>query len=383
MPINVFNVGLNEFARKYLVVGKEPLSSQEERLFKVRFNEKVAEFIEQLLLFETLTLKVYGENIPLTVLINTFGLRGVEELLECNGLKFMLWSNEIVYTKTHIPHIIPISTMGYSSSVHSDPEASITSGLEWLKNKPSKLAIKALIRKAVNSYILPDNSLTEKAKNATIQHYSENRLVDFGLNSKTDIMELDENKRKVLGVICNSMHETFVMGNYDLSIFNAEDHFLLALDSFNQIMQAQIAYKKFYEISKIEKVNSIKELLLNGKISIKQALKLRSNPASLKFRDWLADNLNTAKSREEIINAYVNSLVKPSGFFRTTSARILKPVSLTILSTYIGSNFANPNIGLGIGISLSIFDEFILNKMTAGWTPKLFMTKIIKEIEKK
>jgi hypothetical protein len=93
--------------------------------------------------------------------------------------------------------------------------------------------------------------------------------------------------------------------------------------------------------------------------------------------------LNTAKSREEIINAYVNSLVKPSGFFRTTSARILKPVSLTILSTYIGSNFANPNIGLGIGISLSIFDEFILNKMTAGWTPKLFMTKIIKEIEKK
>jgi hypothetical protein len=126
MPINVFNAALNEFARKYLVVGKEPLSSQEERLFKVRFNEKVAEFIEQLLLFETLTLKVYGENIPLTVLINTFGLRGVEELLECNGLKFMLWSNEIVYTKTHIPHIIPISTMGYSSSVHSDPEASIT-----------------------------------------------------------------------------------------------------------------------------------------------------------------------------------------------------------------------------------------------------------------
>lgn len=72
--------------------------------------------------------KVYGENIPLTLLINTFGLKTVEALLEQEAINFVLWTSGVTYSVSDTPCVYPLQSLRYSSSVHTDPEESIISG---------------------------------------------------------------------------------------------------------------------------------------------------------------------------------------------------------------------------------------------------------------
>lgn len=62
----ILNSDLNSFARKYLVLGPD-LSADELANFGKTHTEVVASALEQLMLFDKVSIKVYGENVPITM----------------------------------------------------------------------------------------------------------------------------------------------------------------------------------------------------------------------------------------------------------------------------------------------------------------------------
>jgi hypothetical protein len=73
--LNAFLPSLEAFCTKFLVVGQKPVSPAEGAKFPQRFEQLKAELFEHLLLFDKVTVKVYGENVPLVVLLRLFGQR--------------------------------------------------------------------------------------------------------------------------------------------------------------------------------------------------------------------------------------------------------------------------------------------------------------------
>jgi hypothetical protein len=89
---NVFYPSLNDFCRKYLVVGPTPLSRSDELQFAARDAAERASLFEHLLLFDTVSIKVYGENVPLALMLRLFGEKGLEALIEQKAIRFVLWT---------------------------------------------------------------------------------------------------------------------------------------------------------------------------------------------------------------------------------------------------------------------------------------------------
>ncbi|WP_051967864.1 hypothetical protein [Brevibacillus thermoruber] len=163
MSTTIFNQQLNEFSRKYLVKGNEHLI-KDTRQFLFEYRNVINSISEQFLLFDGVSFKVYGENIPLAVLINTFGVKGVEELLEQEAIEFVLWTSLVTYLVDDIPGVLPLQSGGtFTTSVHADPEASIESGLKWMRNPLPRKTRRLLTRKVLKAYKLLPEKLSREA----------------------------------------------------------------------------------------------------------------------------------------------------------------------------------------------------------------------------
>jgi hypothetical protein len=76
MTSDVFYKSINDFCRKYFVVGQRPLTPLELQSFSTIEASERAALFEHLLLFDTVSIKVYGENIPLAVLLRLWVREG-------------------------------------------------------------------------------------------------------------------------------------------------------------------------------------------------------------------------------------------------------------------------------------------------------------------
>ena len=80
MRQTVFYTSLNDFCGTYLLANRA-ITEDEASQFAPRMEAEKASIFEHFLLFETLALKVYGENLCVPLLLRLFGERGFRELL--------------------------------------------------------------------------------------------------------------------------------------------------------------------------------------------------------------------------------------------------------------------------------------------------------------
>ena len=71
MPQTIFSGEMNDFCRKFLVLGQTPEPSPSEFLTAMDTLQRA--LFENLLLFEKISMKVYGECIAVPLLINLLG----------------------------------------------------------------------------------------------------------------------------------------------------------------------------------------------------------------------------------------------------------------------------------------------------------------------
>ncbi len=143
-------------AANTLLRGLAPVSQTDAALGPSRFKRLEASLFEDLLLFDRVSFKVHGENIPLAVLLNLFGTKSFEALFEQSAIRFVLWTPMVGFNETELPWIHPLVFGNFNSPAHSNPEASADLGLKWLRNPPSARYQRLLIKRQVHQVGVDD-----------------------------------------------------------------------------------------------------------------------------------------------------------------------------------------------------------------------------------
>lgn len=156
-----FIKSLDDYSTKYLKNPNQQVDQVKAIIEHEYLKNKISEF---LMLYDKISLKVYGENVPLMLLINWFGADGVLELFKQNALEFVLWNNIITYMlpDNGIEGINPFQSGHLTSDVHRIPRISAKEGFKWIKgeNRPSKKVQKKIIQQVKKNTIVPPEDLS-------------------------------------------------------------------------------------------------------------------------------------------------------------------------------------------------------------------------------
>lgn len=115
---------------------------------------------------------------------------------------------------------------------------------------------------------------------------------------------------------------------------------------------------------------------------------MRNKGYAKKFRAWLA-GIDTDLDYQELIKAYYEAILKPQGFLQTGPGKMAKTLSMAGVGMGIGALIGGPAAAIaGIAggkliegsadIGLDLLDEYLLDGVLRGWTPRVFIEKLDK-----
>lgn len=376
---HVYVPELNEFCRKYFVKGEVEPTRQDVLLFQSRYDSLKANIFEAMMLYESVSFKVYGENVPLSILLNEMTIKGVEDLIEQGALKFVHWTPMIVHMVDQIDGVNPIASGRLSSDVHTDPEASIKRTFDFMKNKPNKKQRDMLVRKVRDLYIEPEKGLEHDASNVVMSAYNSGKLKCLGLDNRVlDIYKLNAHQKKLLTNSASELLEHKFLVSQNLMPHKTKTLNSLFSDSISKISRTDAAI----EISKLENFPDLHNLSLELGNPLQNLPKYRSQKNTRKFRSWL-NEVSDSQELAEVTAAYINSIDNAKGFFETKKGRLTKNVTMTGIGAGIGSFLGPAGTALGglagqalvpaADFALDLVDEYFVTELLKGWKPRMFI----------
>jgi len=380
---NIYNKKLNDFTRKYFISDNN--LSKEDILFqKINYNNIKAQIFEDLLLYDKITFKVYGENIPLAFLINELSMKGIEKLIEKDDIQFVLWTPTIMHMVSNIKGVIPLCSGRLNSPVHCEPEQSIESGLNFLTNLSQKNK-KIIKRKLRDKYIIPKEGIEKETQEFTLSAFKSNKFSHYGLTNEEDLTQLNKEQKKTLNKCASDLLEYKFTISEKLTI-NQNSEFQ---PLFNSTLKNCIKHDEIVtEIIKIENFPNLKEVFFNlEKTTFKDIVKIREKNNIKKFRNWL-NEISDNVEFNEITKEYINSIENSKDFFETKKGRFTKNIIMSLVGAGIGS-VAGP-VGTAVGgfagsllspttdFALDMLDEYYISELLKGWTPRVFFDEINK-----
>nr|WP_315425690.1 hypothetical protein [uncultured Albidiferax sp.] len=392
MTSNVFYSNLNDFCRKYMVQGA-PLTKEDLASFDVRRKKIEAEIFENLALFDQINFKVYGENIPLALLVNLLGEKGIDQLIDQDALKFTLWTPIVVQMVESIDGIDPIASGVLSSKAHTDPEESIELGLNWLSSKPDRAKRRELNKKLRNLYVLPSAELPKNAVDLTKSAYQSGRLDLFGFNhALTPYQSITTEEKERLLKCTDDLLEYSYMLSKGLTSFSKSEFYEFFILSQERISMASERTGAFSKISTIEQFPDLQSLHSQIYKPYDKILEVRSKWNAKRFREWLNEK-SDPETKTEITKEYIDAIVDQKGFFQTRTGKLTKTIAMASIGSGIGALIAGvPGSVTGaalikaaepaVDFALDLVDEFLLDGLTKGWSPRVFVDDIRKLSEK-
>lgn len=348
-----------------------------------------AEIFENLALFDQVNFKVYGENIPLALLIRLIGERGLEELIEQNAIRFILWTPMILELVENIDGIDPIVYGTLNSKPHSDPEESIELGLNWLTTRPSRAKRRALSRKLRDLYTLPDKDIPQDAVKLTKSAYLSGRLNQYGFNHRgRPFHAIDPKERKRLLKCADDLLEYTYMLSKGLTSFSKSEFFDFFTLSQERLALAENQIKNFSKITNLEQFPDLRSLYAQTYNPFDKIIQTRAKRSARNFREWLHQR-SFPTPQTEITKEYIDAIANEKGFFQTRSGKLTKTVAMASIGSGIGALIAGvPGSMAGAAIikaaepavdfAIDLVDEFLLDGLTKGWTPRVFIDDLRK-----
>jgi hypothetical protein len=386
MSLNVFYEGLNDFCQKFLVIGS-PTQSNDAVQFQRQREDIAATLFESFLLFDTISLKVHGENLPLAVLLSLMGDKAVLELAESGSLRFVLWTPMVLHMVDNIPGIDPLSYGNLSSVAHSDPEESLALGLSRYTKKLDRSNRRALIRKLRDTYTVPDKQLAAEVVEISKSAYESGRLKRYGLDpSETTYREIPLKKRETLSQCAGRLLEyKFAISN-NMTSYSNRDFYEFLSQSCGRLSSMETRLSGFSTLARLENIPDLKQLYAQINVPFSKMIALRKKRTSRKFREWLSLAPHDLVAPEELSKYYLDALMQPTGFFQSTGGKLSKSIAMTAIGAGIGMATESPYAALlgglagiaavGADFGLDLVDQFLLDGITKGWTPRVFFDDV-------
>jgi hypothetical protein len=325
------------------------------------------------------------------MLINWFGPKSVEALLEQGAIEFVLRDDMITYVVDDINGILPLQTGQLNSSVHCDPEASATEGLKWLASPLPGRNRRALVRKAIKAYkAVPGDLNNKEAVEIGYKRYKSNLFAAIGLPCNKDLEDLNKQERAKLCGLTTETMELALLAHYQYLTRDCANHFLIAKAQVERLHKAGVIAQKAEIVFNIEKIPDISSLIKAGQLPLKEIPRLRASREATAFRSWLA-RLSDSTGVEEVSREYISALTKSNTFWETRKGKLLKTLGVSTLGMAAGGALAGVEgalAGIALGkileqaadITLDLLDVYILDSLGKGWTPKDFIEKRLKPL---
>lgn len=348
----------------------------------------LAGLFEQLLLFDKITISTNSLNFQLIFLLNTIGINKVEELIEKDIIKFLLWTPVIVSSSGKVDQdgIIDESAIygtfpigaGSLSDEDRDPENNIEKALSLFNlNRDRKRIFKRL---ALKNYIIPDGmEFSVDSAKLVIDAYEQNNLRDLGLPYETEPEQLNLQKRILLLELGHKVLETAILSKYGLKSFENYEHYKICEQNLRNIGDALRVSENTSEILKIENIPNLKDLYLSENFDINSAMNLRYKSNAKYFRKWI-NEISESCDATEISREYINEIKGNNRFFETVEGKVVKNILMFGIHSALGATIAGP-IGAVAGLGLGMLETFWLDSIFKGKNPSMFIDSLQMERE--
>lgn len=335
-------------------------------------------FLEQLLLFDKVTVKATREDLALYFLVREFGINAIESLLDKGLLRVLLWTPNLITLSSRNgserldPGTPPIMGSGYSAD-DADVEKHIN-GL--LKNFTGlhRDRKKIFTRIAAKGFVVPDWHIADNIAQVTIQAYENNRLSKLGLPFVKDPDQLTLEERRRLLDLGSDVLETELLAKYSMRSYERYEHFELTQAAITEIEAALNVSENTSEILTLEKVAAIQPLVTERNLSLDAILKLRYHPDVKQYRKWI-NEISVGTDANEISRAYISAIQGSGGGFSGGTEKLLRVLSMFTIGTTLSTLVAG-SAGIAAGLALSLFDSYVLEGLTKGYDPRLFVDRM-------
>lgn len=378
---------LNSFSRKYLIKGYNPSPIN----FITEYDTIRREIAEMLLYYKGISFYVFGENIPLSILINMFGVNGLESLLEQEAINFLFCKPEVMYNVDDVPGILPLQSGGYyTSKAHCDPEESVALGLNWLRNPLHDKQKKRLIKKVISAYRIPNEDISKNSVQFGIDGYNNNLFSELGLSCEKNIYDLNRYERSKLCHFANECNKLAVISEFKYDTLDAFDISKICKKEVQNLKKATHIEENTDKLFRVENLPDFKEMIKDGVITYKEIPVLRSTNNSIKFRKWI-DGLSEETCDLDVVKEYLSSIENTKGPLEKGVGKFLKTLGVYAVSCAAGEiiaglpgacvgsvagKFIEPAVDLGI----SLLDTYLLGGILKGWNPRHYFTQDINKM---
>jgi hypothetical protein len=367
--VRPFVTELDEFAVRYL-------KQTGDISFPGELHEDMkARFCEDLVFCSSLTLRTFGENAPLAMLCNWFGPGVVRDLLRDGVLEFVLWDVVVTQITNNIPGLLPLQSGTLTSPVHSDPEVSAVSGLQYLLSGIAAGDRRRLIKAVCDRTRCVSGSLVKESVEFAHVGYGDGLFEPVGLDGRKPLTELNHSEKQQLAKIAAScLNLGFLTENENdphrqREMWQLLDQRLLMIPGRSEeITRAAAA------ILKLERFPSLYDLVRTGQLDACEIPRIRSSKDSRKFRRWLA-NASADGDSDAICQEYVREISAENRLTSHTWFRVVEVMGIGALSVAFGETDLSVLIGAA---GLTALDHIIVDKLLSGWTPRRFIEEQIK-----
>jgi len=375
------------------ILGYHPkfTKEQEQQIF--------ATFFEQLLLFDCIVISTDKDNFSLTFLISRLGFETVERLIRSGYIKFSIKSAIIVTGTGHqkedgsidesVIYSQPPIVGGVLGDAELDPEKNVFRALNRFdidKKRRNKL-----IDKIAKSYLSTDNmKIGVDTTDFILNSYQQNHLEHLGLPFLKDPQDLNIEERRKLLDLANSILEAGIISKNGFKSYNNYGEFEIAEKSFENIGKAYNISSNISEILKIENTPDLRQIFLNNQFQVDDIFKLRHLKTAKYFRKWINEVGENANSNE-VTEAYLAEIKDAKSFFNTTKGKIIKNTFMYGATSGLGMLIAGqvgavvggvikPFVEPAVDYGLGLIEEFTVDGLFAGKTPKIYIDKLKDEI---
>ena len=251
-----------------------------------------------------------------------------------------------------------------------------------------------LLKKLLPIYIcerVPDFEIPDNLQIEIVKDNSFGPFDAYSLNSNIDIGKFNEKSKELYGdshfdfdysgfllALSESKGDIFISSHFESELVTSKILSDFINQQFKDIIQRRLKSQEninLFEEYILADCHTIGDAFVNGIVSKKDLIKLFEKAD--RFREWLLsvpENLN-------LIGEYHKAVTQETIVDKlpTKTARFGIFTGIGVVLDLIGTG----GIGTAIGIGLSAFDSFYLDKLMNGWKPSHFIDKNLKPITKK
>lgn len=377
--LTVYDKEFNKFCRKYLIKGN---GYDEKELVKTALNDyqNIITYVASLFLYyDSICFDIYGENILIPFMISLFGQKGFENLIEQGAIKFLLQTTTIVHPVEPIKGIIPLMTSsGFTTEVHSNPEASITEGLSRSTYHLDRKYKRSIKRKLLKVYNVHPKDLNVKVVDDIKQKYENNQFATLNFPNIKNLTDFNKQEIKKLATITNDYFDLAILSNFRYSSLAHPSIISLNDSQFSFLKKADLIKTYNDKIFQFEKIPNFPELIKDGKIDLKDIPEFRKQKNSVKFRNWL-NSLVDKEFNEFDIHDYLDAIDNNKNFWNTNIGKFTRSMSVFAVSSVLTAPLAGVS-AVGIGAGLSLLDTFYIDALTQNWSPRFYIKENVEKL---